>query len=107
MTVRKLQRLRMPRSDAEQRAAISGTVWQPSPTALNRSRSIPARKAAECWKAVMVWKTSSGDGAGAEWVAVPSDMSWIVHPGVQIVLTELPAALERSAVPSDGFTGVA
>jgi hypothetical protein len=54
--VRKSHRIRTPRSEAPQAAAISGAVEAPSPILVNRSMSIADFSAADRWKARMVSK---------------------------------------------------
>jgi len=66
MMQRKSQRIRVPRSEAALRLAISGAVVFPSPIAVNISNSIADFSASVRWCALMVWKKSCGDGC---WVA--------------------------------------
>src|SRR5215207_9026549 len=69
---RKSERMRTPRSEAWQRAAIDCASRLPSATAVKSSSSTAALSAAERWYEVAASKKCSGDG---DWVC--ADM-WVV-----------------------------
>src|SRR6185503_7708907 len=96
MMVRKSQRMRMPRSAAPQRCAISAGVVLPSPIAVKTSNSIADFKASVRWYALIVWNKRAGLGCCICGLDISSPLKLVTNYGNVVFALQSSIACIRS-----------